>query len=88
MNSKDFIGKGSAYIADTLAKSKGTPLSPEFYVLQEYLKAELNRELIESQKEYQDESFNQMQQLVKATWALAIGTFILCVVTLVVSWHR
>ena len=59
MNSKDFIGKGSAYIADTLAKSKGTPLSPEFYVLQEYLKAELNRELIESQKEYQDESFNR-----------------------------
>ena len=87
MKPNDYIGKGSEYIADALAKSKGTPLSPEFYVLQEYLKAELNRELIEtqvrlnrelieSQKEYQDDSVKQMRRLVYATWALVIVTLL------------
>ena len=88
MGTNDYIGKGSQYIADALAKCKGTPLSPEFYVLQEYLRVELNRELIESQIQHQNASIQQMRNLVYATWALAIGTFVLCGITLVVSWHR
>ena len=76
MKPNDYIGKGSAYIADALVKHSGTPLSPEFYLLQEYLKVELNRELIESQKKYQDDSVKQMRRLVYATWVLAIVTLL------------
>jgi hypothetical protein len=77
MKPNNYIGKGSEYIADALAQCKGTPLSPEFYVLQEYLKAELNRELIESQKKYQDDSVKQMRNLVVATWALVAVTLLI-----------
>ena len=75
MKPDDFIGKGSAFVASELVKQRGTPLSPEFILLQEYLKVELNRELIESQRKYQDDSIKQMRNLVYATWALAIVTF-------------
>ncbi len=74
MNPKDYLGQGSEYIASKLIEHKGTPLSPEFILLQEYLKVELNRELIESQKKYQDDSTEQMRYLVYATWAVAIVT--------------
>ena len=56
MKPSDYIGKGPEKIADALVKCKGTPLSPEFHVLQEYLKIELNRELIESQRKYQEDT--------------------------------
>lgn len=76
MKPNDYIGKGSEYIANELVKHKGTPPSPEFILLQEYLKVELNRELIESQKKYQDDSVRQMCYLVYATWALVIVTLL------------
>jgi len=72
----DYIGKGPEYIVSLLNQCQGTPLSPQFYVLQEYLKVELNRELIESQKVYQDDSVKQMRRLVYATWALVIVTLL------------
>lgn len=76
MKPNDYIGKGAEYIADALVKHRGTPLSPEFYVLREYLRVELNRELIESQKKYQDGSVKQMRHLVYATWALVVVTLL------------
>ena len=87
MNPDDYIGKGSKYIANALADCSGTPLSPAFYVLQEFLRVELNRELIENQKKYQDEliesqkmyqddSVKQMRRLVYATWALVVVTLL------------
>lgn len=77
MKPADFIGKGSEYIVNELLKQKGTPLSPEFILLQEYLKLELNKELIESQKKYQEDSVQQMRHLVYATWALVIVTILI-----------
>ena len=76
MNPKDFIGRGSEYIANELIRHRGTPLSPEFILLQEYLKVELNKELIESQKKYQRDSVKQMRYLVYATWALVMVTLL------------
>ncbi len=76
MKPNDFIGKGSECIANELIKHKGTPLSPEFILLQEYLRVELNRELIDSQKEYQAASIKQMRYLVFATWALVVATLL------------
>jgi hypothetical protein len=77
MKASDFTGKGSEFIVDALFKNAGTPPSPGFIVLKECLKAELNRELIESQKTYQDDSVKQMRRLVYATWALAIVTLLI-----------
>lgn len=37
---------------------------------------ELNRELIESQQEYQDDSIKQMRNLVYATWGLVVVTLL------------
>ena len=76
MKPNDYIGKGSEYIANELIKHRGTPLSPEFILLQEYLKVELNKELIASQKKYQDDSVRQMRYLVYATWAIVIVTLL------------
>ena len=81
MKPNDYIGKGSEYIADALIKHKGTPPSPEFIVLQECLKVELNKELIESQKKYQNDSVRQMRNLVYATWGLVIVTLIVILLT-------
>lgn len=78
MKPNNYIGKGSEYIANELLKNRGTPLSPEFVILQEYLKAELNRELIESQKKYQADSVRHMRNLVYATWAL-VGVTLLVI---------
>ena len=76
MSPDDYLGKGSEYVAKLLTQCQGTPLSPQFYVLQEYLKVELNRELIDSQKKYQDDSVKQMRHLVYATWGLVIVTLV------------
>jgi len=84
MNSKEYIDKGSVFIAEEIAKQRGTPLSPEALLLMEYLKVSLNKELIDSQKKYQDDSVEQMKGLVKATWWLVVGTWALVGVTLLV----
>ncbi|NQT06918.1 MAG: hypothetical protein HQ575_05190 [Candidatus Omnitrophica bacterium] len=76
MKPNDYIGKGSEYIANELVRHRGTPLSPEFILLQEYLKLELNKELIESQKKYQDDTVRQMRNLVYATYALVVVTLL------------
>lgn len=44
--------------------------------VQAYFQAALNKELIDSQKEYQDKSIKQMKNLVYATWILAVATII------------
>lgn len=41
---------------------------------QAYFQAALNKELIDNQKEYQDNSIKQTKHLVYATWGLAIIT--------------
>ena len=79
INPNDYIGKGSKYVANALADCCGTPLPPAFYVLQEFLRVELNRELIESQKKYQGDSIEQMRNLVYATWGLVIVTLLVIV---------
>jgi len=42
---------------------------------------ELNRESIESQKRYQDDSVRQMRYLVYATWSLVIVTLLVVLLT-------
>lgn len=76
MKAKDYIDKGSEFIADEIAKQRGTPLSSEALLLMEYLKVALNKEIIDSQKKYQDDSVRQMRRLVYATWALVIVTLL------------
>jgi valyl-tRNA synthetase len=83
MNPDDYIGKGSKYVANALADyCRNTPLSPEFYILQEFLRVELNRELIENQKKYQNDSAKQMRSLIKATLLLVLATLLVVLATL------
>ena len=85
MKSSDWIKEGPEYIANALSQNKGTPLSPEFILLQEYLRVALNRELIELQRKYQEDSVRQMRDLVRATWALVTVTAALVFVALLVK---
>ena len=80
MTAKEYIGKGSEFIAGEMYKCRGTPLAPEFYVLQGYLQAALSKELVDSQRKYQEDSIKHMRNLVYATWALVIATLLVIVV--------
>ncbi len=83
LNPENYLGKGSKYIAEAISQFAKEPPSWQQLLLQEYLKVELNRELIESQSEYQKDSLKQMRRLVYATWGLAIVTLALAIITAV-----
>ena len=76
MKAEYFIGKGSEHIAKAIEGFAKEPPSWQQLLLSEYLKVELNRELIESQKKHQDDSIKQMANLVYATWGLVIATLL------------
>ncbi|MFA4981341.1 MAG: hypothetical protein WC592_02590 [Candidatus Omnitrophota bacterium] len=80
MNADDYIGKGSEHIAKAIAGVAKEPPSWQQLLLQEYLKVELNRELIESQRKHQDDSIKQMKHLVYATWGLVVATLLLVLI--------
>ena len=77
LNPEDYIGKGSKYIAEAISSHAKEPPSWQQLLLQEYLKVELNREFIESQKAYQVNSVMQMRNLVYATWALVLANILM-----------
>lgn len=90
MKSKEIIDKGSEYIAEQLSHVKGNIPQEGDIFLKECLKVALNKELIESQRPFQDAYIEQAgklvaktDKLVKATWALAIATIITGIATAV-----
>jgi len=81
-NVKNCIGKSSEFIAEVLSRYiEMDASSHNVIILQALFKAALNKELIDSQKKYQDDSVKQMRHLVYATWALVV-------VTLLVIWLK
>ena len=61
-------------IADNLQNVDNISMIPQQITAQAYILAALNRELIDSQREYQEKSIKQMKHLVYATWILVIAT--------------
>ena len=79
---KDCIGKKAEDIADALSRYIEMDASNHnVAILKEYLRVALNKELIESQRKYQEDSVKQMQNLVYATWALVIATLLVVAVS-------
>lgn len=76
MKADDYIGKGSENVARAIEKVAKEPPSWQQLLLSEYLKVELSRELIESQKKHQNDSIKQMRNLVYATWGLVVVTLL------------
>lgn len=80
-NVKDCIYKSAEDIAGVLSRYiEMDASSHNVTILKEYLRVALNRELIESQKPFQEAYLNKTQWLVWGTWALVIATLLVIAV--------
>lgn len=85
MNVNDLKDKTPIEQADNLPNVYNISTIPVQIAAQAYLRAALNKELIDSQREYQDKSIKQMRNLVRATWALVFVSIIVPVIAPIIG---